>query len=290
MPSKQSQWLDIAPDQYEHQFNPQNAFPDFRESGKLRAAPNAHARATLRQVRDVAYGTHPLRKLDIYPAATTAPAPVHVFFHGGYWRAQDKENFAWVAAPLVANGITAVIANYELCPGATLDGVVASARAAFDWVARHIADHGGDAMRISLSGHSAGAHLVAAILAEDWAAKGIDPACVIGAVGISGIFDPAPAMLTSVNADLHLTKEMAARHDYTREPPKIRCPISLFAGGREPWGWLDQTWQYGMLLRRNEIIPDLHILPEYGHFDIQNDFVDADHPIGRTLVSRSLGQ
>lgn len=290
MQTNHRQWHNIAPEQHELHFNPQHAFPDYGESQKLRAPVNTHARETLRQTRDIPYGEHPLRKLDIYPAEGTGPTPVHVFFHGGYWRAQDKENFAWVAAPLVENGITTVVVNYELCPGSTLDGVVQSALAAFGWVARNIEDHGGDPTRICISGHSAGAHLVAAILAEDWAAKGIDPASIVGAIGVSGVFDPASAMLTTVNSDLHLTDEIASRHDYERKLPQVRCPISLFAGGREPWGWLDQTWRYAMHLRRHDIIPDLRILPQYDHFDILMDFMETDHTIGETMVSRSLGQ
>ena len=89
---------------------------------------------------------------------------MHVFFHGGYWRAQDKQNFAFVAAELVPRGITTVVVNYDLCPAVTLDQTVASAIEAFAWTGRSIAAHGGDPARITLSGHSAGAHRRAAAL------------------------------------------------------------------------------------------------------------------------------
>ena len=49
------------------------------------------------------YGDTALQKVDVFPAepAGRTRAPIHVFFHGGYWRAQDKANFAFVAAHLV---------------------------------------------------------------------------------------------------------------------------------------------------------------------------------------------
>src|SRR5262249_26298174 len=160
------------------------------------------------------YGENLSRRVDIFPAKTRdgSPSPVHVFLHGGYWRAQDKANLAYIATPLIAAGITAVIANYELCPASTLDGVVDSALAAIEWACRNIGAHGGDPRAIPISGHSAGAHLCAEALAADWAARGVDADFITGAVMISGIFDPAPAMRTTVNEQLHLTAEIASRH------------------------------------------------------------------------------
>ena len=161
-------WASLTQEEHEFQYNPQRAFPNFADHQMARAPANAVARANLNAHLDLPYGDHLLRRVDIYPAAgAAAPAPVHVFFHGGYWRAQDKENFAFVAAPLVAQGVTTVIANYELCPGSTLDGVADSAIAAVEWIFHNITQYGGDSMRIGLSGHSAGAHLCAEILAVD---------------------------------------------------------------------------------------------------------------------------
>ena len=97
---------------------------------------------------------------------------MHVYFHGGYWRAQDKANFAHVARTLVGEGICTVIANYDLCPAVTLDGTVESALRALAWTWRHARDYGGDPDRLTVSGHSAGAHLCAMALAHDWAAAG----------------------------------------------------------------------------------------------------------------------
>src|SRR3954453_21526198 len=149
-------WASLSQEQHEFQYNPQRAFPNFADHQAERAPANAAARTTLKCHRDVAYGDHPLRRVDVYPAADgLGSAPVHVFFHGGYWRAQDKENFAFVAAPLVARGVTTVIANYELCPGSTLDGGGVSAIAAVEWIFHNTTEYGGDSMRIGLSGHSA---------------------------------------------------------------------------------------------------------------------------------------
>ena len=136
-------WEGLSREEHEYQYNPQRSVPDFAESQAQRASLNATAAQKLRGHIDVAYGDGALHKVDIYPGAGEGPRPVHVFFHGGYWRAQDKQNFAFVAGELVPRGITCVIANYDLCPAVTLAGTVASAPAALAWPARSIAPYGG---------------------------------------------------------------------------------------------------------------------------------------------------
>jgi arylformamidase len=290
MRSLKPEWEHLSGEEHEFHFNPQNAFPNFKEYQALRAPANAAARATLQSHVDIAYGDHPLRKIDIYPANAEGkgPRPVHIFFHGGYWRAQDKENFAFLAEPLVARGVTTVIANYELCPGSTLDGVVDSAISAVQWVHRHIADYGGDPMKISISGHSAGAHLCAEALAVDWRERGIDPTFLAGAVMISGIFDPNPAIRTTVNAELNLTPEVTDRHNVEARSPLVNCPTSIIVGGLEPWRWIDQSFRYSHHLRRHGHDPEVHVLPGYNHFDILQQFLDAESPIRRSVLAAAL--
>ena len=284
-------WTGLSVQEHEFQYNPQRAFPKFADHQAERAPANAAARASLTSHLDVPYGDHPLRRVDIFPAdAGSRPAPVHVFFHGGYWRAQDKENFAFVARELVARGITTVIANYELCPASTLDGVVDSALAAIEWICRHIADYGGDPKRVSLSGHSAGAHLCAEALATDWGARGIDPTCFRGAVLISGIFDPEPTIRTTVNAQLNLDHEMAARHNVEARPPLVDCPTWIFAGGREPWHWLDQSYRYAHHLHRHGRDPEVHVVPGWNHFDIIVQYMEEGSPILRAALASALGE
>lgn len=272
MTEHQPIWSTLSAKEHEFQYNPQVAFPDFAQSRERREPANAAARRDLACTADIAFGDHPLRKLDIYPAQA-ANAPVHVFYHGGYWRAQDKANFAFVAGALVPLGITTVIMNYELCPASTLDGVVDSAIAGFDWVAHNIGEHGGDADRITLSGHSAGAHLTAAIMAHEWPEP--DAIKLTGAVLTSGIYDPAPAIRTSVNRELNLNAEIAARHNLEKRKPVLQPEIAILAGGREPNQFVDQSFRYYHHLRTHGFEPAMHVMDGYGHFDILDEYLDT---------------
>jgi len=279
MPSKPPPWASLSAEEHEFQYNPQKAFPDFGKHQTARAPVNAQARSGLKAHYDVRYGEHPLHALDVFPAAQ-AGSPVHLFLHGGYWRAQDKQNFSYVAGALVPLGITTVIANYELCPASSLDGVVDSALSAFEWTCRHISGYGGDSRNISVSGHSAGAHLAAEIICTDWSARGIDASVLKGATMISGIFDPAPAMSTTVNEQLQLNAGIARRHDVEHRKPLVRCRAALIAGALEPDHWIDQSYRYFQHLRHNGFSPEFHVLPGHDHFGILSDYLD---PNGITL-------
>ncbi|MDN2564851.1 alpha/beta hydrolase [Aquibium sp. A9E412] len=274
-------WTELSADELEYQFNPQHSVADFQSFQVHRSAVSRVCRETMTAHLDVAYGPGALHKVDIFPAGEGAP--VHMFFHGGYWRTQDKANFAFIARDLVPRGITLVVVNYDLCPAVTLDAVSASAREAVAWCHGHIAAYGGDPQRISLSGNSAGAHLCSIALATDWRARGLPGDLVKGTVMISGIFDPAPARLISVNAELSLSEETVRANDTERLPPQTEALNYVFAGGREPWAWVDQSFRYSAHLRRHGQDPEVHVLPGYHHFNIMDQYLEPASPIARAV-------
>lgn len=277
-------WEGLSAEDHEYQYNPQRSVPDFDAARRRREPANTAAIEALKPETDIAFGPGPLHRLDLFKPRGAGPHPVHLFFHGGYWRAQDKKNFAFVAPLLVERGVLVAVMNYDLCPAVTLDGTVASALAGMEWVARNIAAHGGDPGRITLSGHSAGAHLVAAGLATDWTARGLPADLITGALMISGIYDPTPAMRTSVNADIRLTSDIAARHNFEVLPPHASCPVWVVAGGAEPEHWTLQSVRYARHLARHGLKPGLLVTPGQHHFDILDQFMDPDSDVAHALA------
>jgi arylformamidase len=67
-------WDSLDAREHEYQYNPQMSVPDFKSFQARREQPNASARARLRCAADIAYGSHPLHGVDVYPAAN-AGAP-----------------------------------------------------------------------------------------------------------------------------------------------------------------------------------------------------------------------
>ena len=111
-----------------------------------------------------------------------------------------------------------------------------------------------------------------------------------GAVPISGIFDPEPAMHTTVNAEIGLTEEIARRNNALRLAPRVRCPVQLFVGGDEPTEWIRQSELYAEHLRQHGLAPELTVVPGAHHFDILDQYVDAASPIVRAITDLAHGR
>ncbi|MBL8671534.1 MAG: alpha/beta hydrolase [Alphaproteobacteria bacterium] len=150
-----------------------------------------------RRTADIAYGSLPRQRLDVYvPDALAAGGarPVVLFLYGGGWRSGDRADYRFAGEALTRAGFVAVIPDYRLYPSVRFPDFVADAARALAWTRAEIARHGGDPGRIALMGHSAGAH-IAALLALDprySAALGEPPDVIRAVVGLAGpyAFDP----------------------------------------------------------------------------------------------------
>jgi alpha-beta hydrolase superfamily lysophospholipase len=68
-----------------------------------------------------------------------------------------------IAQTLARNGVACAVVNYRLSPKATYPAYLDDAAASVVWALGHVVEHGGDARRVFVSGHSAGAYLAAEI-------------------------------------------------------------------------------------------------------------------------------
>jgi acetyl esterase/lipase len=146
--------------------------------------------------RNVAYGTHPEHRLDVYRPETppAAPAPMVVFWYGGRWENGHKDDYRFVGAALAEIGAVAVLPNYRHYPQVKMPGFMDDAALAARWTALHAAELGTDPNRLYLMGHSAGAHIAALLtLDQQYLEVPGRPAPVIaGMIGLSGPYDFLP--------------------------------------------------------------------------------------------------
>src|SRR4051812_44321377 len=99
---------------------------------------SAATRARLRGRLDVRYGPAPRQRIDLFfPEGEATGRPIHAFIHGGYWRAQIKEDYSLVADGIVASGAIAAIVEYTLMPANRMADLVRETRAALAWLAAH---------------------------------------------------------------------------------------------------------------------------------------------------------
>lgn len=113
--------------------------------------------------RNVAYGSDPAQKLDLYRPATAIDAPILIMVHGGGWWRGDKANSGVVDNKVVhwiPKGYILVSANYRTVPDADPLAQAGDVAAAVGFVQAHAKEWGGNPASVVLMGHSAGAHLV----------------------------------------------------------------------------------------------------------------------------------
>ena len=277
-------WRRIPDGELEAHFNPRVAVPDHAELLARFTSASAEARQRFRPEVDIRYGDGPRQVLDLFRAASPG-APIHIYFHGGYWRALAKSDFSLIAPPLTAAGAGVVIMDHDLCPDVTLDRIVAQALECVRWVARHARELGGDAGRIYLSGHSAGAHLAAMALARDWTHDGLAADLIKGAVLVSGIYDPSPVLRISVNDDVRLTPAMAARNNACGRPPRGGGALLVAVGGDEPAGWIGQSVDYHT---NAGPLSELMVVADANHFSLGLSMADPADPLCQAMI-RQMG-
>ena len=192
---------------FEAEYNVRLLHPDraaFHERGK---ALSRETYEGLQCRRDLRYGPGPSAELDFFPPAVPGSTPLRplvAFFHGGYWQAHERSEYAFVAKAFAGHGIATAIVGYDLAPRMRMAQIVAQARQACTWLAAHAADLEFDAPALFAAGHSAGAHLAACAFTAPHAP-------VAGALLVSGIFDLEPLVTTTLNRALGLTRATAAR-------------------------------------------------------------------------------
>lgn len=142
---------------------------------------------------DAAFGPDPRQRVDVYAprAPSPGPRPIIVFFYGGSWNSGTKSGYSFVGRALASRGFVVAIPDYRLVPQVRYPVFLQDNAAAVRWVRVHARELGGDADRIVLAGHSAGAY-DAAMLALDRRWLGEDRKAVRALIGLAGPYDFLP--------------------------------------------------------------------------------------------------
>lgn len=227
-------------------------------------------------LRDQRYAAGPRCLIDVFPALgdVEAPSPLLVFIHGGYWRALNKEIFAFLAEAYNRAGIAVALVGYDLAPAVTLTQIVEQLEQAMRWLARSAASLGVRSDGVVLSGHSAGGHLCGVLAGR--APEQLGGLQVGGVAGISGVFDLQPLLHTSVNRDVRMTDDEAQRLSpigFAHFEPRR---FVLAAGALETDGFQQQSQRFAQRLRVLGHQVELMLVEGRTHFDVLDDLGCAD--------------
>jgi arylformamidase len=233
----------------ESEYSPRVSVPDHAEIFARWARDAEDYRAeTLKADRaelGLFYGDTPRQFIDLFTPVAGENAPLILFIHGGYWRAFDPSFHSHHARGLNARGIAVAVVGYDLCPIVTIADIVEQIRRAciFLW-ARF-------GKPVLVTGHSAGGHLAAAMVATDWRTLYPKaPADLVPAgYAVSGLFDLTFVTSVSANQDLRLSADEARRLSPMFWPVPPARALDAAVGDLETGAFKDQsrrmvqTWQ-----------------------------------------------
>lgn len=235
------------------------------------AARDAHPPET------VAYGPGPRELMDLFSAGDDAP--VAVFLHGGYWQALDKDWFSGLAPALLAHGVSLAIPSYDLAPAVRLGRILSQVREAVELIRARTG------RRPVVFGHSAGGHMAACMLSEGRASA---------AVAISGVFDLAPLIPTTLNVALRLDEMEAAALSPVHWPvPDGSTPggtiLDCVVGADESPEFLRQSRTMADLWGGRGVETRYEALPGLNHFTVLDPLFDPDSALVRRIAGLARG-
>ena len=239
-------------------------------------------RASTPSKLDLAYGAHERQKVDLFGTVENSKEakkqPLFVFIHGGYWRALGRETFSHMAKGLNENGYPVLVPSYQLAPHASIRDIILDLSLLCAWSWRKYG------RKMVITGHSAGGHLAAAMLATDWADYDLPDDIVSAGLGISGLYDLRPLIKTKLNESLQLDDAGARNASPLQWPTPQGKKFEAWVGGDESPEFIRQSdtiaacWLGGGAPTKSIKVPNKN------HFTVIDKLLDSKSEMVKALI------
>lgn len=268
---------------YEAEYNNRRRVPEHEAVGARWAKASDEWRAKGDVLADQRYGPGERNLFDLFRAKRTGSsnAPLVVYIHGGYWQRGDRKGVGFLARALNERGIDVACPSYSLAPAVPVATIVDELRQCL----RALYER--QKVRPVVVGHSAGGHLAAAMLATDWRQHAGVPADLVrSAYALSGVFDPAPLIGTSLNEALRLDAATAAALDLiSGRPPNAAATMVAAVGGDESAEFIRQSLALTAAWSRAGVKAECVVIPNANHFTIVDEMARPESAVLARVVS-----
>lgn len=215
------------------------------------------------------YGEGERHTMDLFDTGT-GRSPL-LFIHGGFWQIPlDKSHFSHLARGPNALGVPVAVMSHDLCPEVSIGDILEQTHQA----TRVLFERFGEA--IVVSGHSAGGHLAACLLATE--------ARVKAAYAVSGVFDLRKLLGTPLNNALKLDADTARQlSPLLWKGPKEKT-LDAVVGGQESEGFKRQTAAMTRAWKNQGVVVQSSEIPNAHHLNVIAGLADPDSPMSQRIL------
>ena len=229
--------------------------------------PAATYRAACKSQLDMSYGTHQRQSYDLF-LPDYEPKGLSIFIHGGFWLKLDKSYWSHLAKGAIDRGFAVAIPSYVLCPETSINEITLMIAQAIEHAVDQISGP------IVLSGHSAGGHLVSAMVCEGSPLSPQTRQRIVHTVSISGLHDLRPLLQTKMNDQLGMSYDDAKNLSPALNTPIPDCRLTAWVGGNERPEFIRQSELIANIWRGLGAKMAIICEPDRHHFDVIDGLAD----------------
>ena len=271
-------WENLKKDELDKAYNNSLAVANSAEIIEAWVQASSQVRERLKGELDISYGSHLRQSYDYFSAGDSSP--IIVYIHGGFWQFRSKDDFSFIAPPLLDLGVSVAILGYRLAPDAAMDQIVSDIRVGLNTIEKKVRSERGFFPGFHLLGWSAGAHL---------AASALDQANVNGGLCISGVYDLEPIRNCYVNDKLQLNRETSLGNSPILKTNHFGKRMDLFVGSAELPHMQEQTIRLYEYRKQNLQPGGFQLLNDFNHYTIFDELTGVDGAIRKAIKKRVLG-
>ena len=270
-------WKNLSKEDLDRAYNNSLAVANSAEIVQSWVQSSISAKESLHGDRNISYGNTKFQSFDFFTAGENAP--VIVFLHGGFWQMRSKDDFTFIAPPLVRAGFSVAMLGYRLAPHANMNEIVQDVRDGLKAIRAHMKEKNIASQKIWLLGWSAGAHLISMVQDEEH---------VIGGTAISGIYDLEPMRHCYINEKLQLDESTSLSNSPILLQQNISKPLDIFVGGAELPQMQKQSINFSTYRGSSNTEGIFKNIPEKNHYTILDELISNDGEIIKVLKSRLI--
>ena len=237
---------------------------------------------------DQAYGDHPRQQFDVYARPGLKGAPIVIYIPGGGFSGGDKRQdgafFGNLGRFFASKGLVCVTANYRLSPEVSWPAGSEDLAKLVTHMKANAARFGGDARRIVIFGHSAGAaHVASYVFDPDL--RGHE--AVAGVVLSSGLYVLRTQELRP-NVALYFGEDESTfeRRSALSHVAGTKVPVLLSVAEFDPVSLATPTFEMAIALtKRDGNPPPLLRLDDHTHFSCMCGIGTKDERFSQSLLA-----